>query len=474
MNTFILYMLKSAVYIAGFYIVYFLFLSRDTFYSRNRTYLVSTLLISFILPAITLPLSGDGAVYYFGRTLSEIIISAGGQGEGINGSRLTAGGEGITILQIYLAGVLFFTLKLLADILILSILIIKKKSGRIIYFSRHNTSAFSAFGYIFINRSAPAEEAESILQHEQNHIDRNHYIDILLLETVIIFQWFNPFVHLVNRSLRAIHEYQADECCLRSGITIVNYQHMLLNNLLQTRLFLSSSSFSNPSLIRKRMLMMTKVRTRGIANIKMLFVIPVAIIMLVIMSAFELNRASVKIGSAGDLSSRKTPEVIISEQQQSPAGVTEPGTLQPPPPPPPPPPSTGNQEVKKFIKEAPPEKILPAAEKSEEMVPGEIFTVVEEMPQFPGGDKAIMEFIYENMVYPQRARELSLQGRVIVRFAVTAEGKVSNIMVLRGVDKILDDEAIRVIGLLPVWKPGKQGGKPVNVWYNIPVTFQLQ
>ena len=106
--------------------------------------------------------------------------------------------------------------------------------------------------------------------------------------------------------------------------------------------------------------------------------------------------------------------------------------------------------------------------------PEEVFVVVEEMPVFPGGEKALMEFIYNNTVYPKESKDKNIQGRVIARFIVKADGSVGNVQLLHGVDPLLDAEAIRVINMLPKWQPGKQGGKPVNVWYSIPVTFSLK
>lgn len=102
------------------------------------------------------------------------------------------------------------------------------------------------------------------------------------------------------------------------------------------------------------------------------------------------------------------------------------------------------------------------------------FVVVEEMPMFPGGDAALLKYIGENTVYPEVAKENNIQGRVIVRFCVTAKGGVSQVSVLKGVDPELDAEAIRVVNTLPPFKPGKQGGKPVPVWYMVPITFTLK
>lgn len=102
------------------------------------------------------------------------------------------------------------------------------------------------------------------------------------------------------------------------------------------------------------------------------------------------------------------------------------------------------------------------------------FVVVEEMPMFPGGDAELLKYIAENTNYPEIAKENNIQGRVIVRFCVTSKGGVSQVSILKGVDPELDAEAIRVVNTLPAFKPGKQGGKPVPVWYMVPITFTLK
>lgn len=103
-----------------------------------------------------------------------------------------------------------------------------------------------------------------------------------------------------------------------------------------------------------------------------------------------------------------------------------------------------------------------------------VFTHVEQMPQFPGGDAELYKFISSNLNYPAMAIENNVQGRVIVQFVVTSDGSVGNVKVARSVDRDLDNEAIRVCKKLPKFIPGKQNGQPVNVWYTLPVTFKLQ
>ncbi len=172
-----------------------------------------------------------------------------------------------------------------------------------------------------------------------------------------------------------------------------------------------------------------------------------------------------------------------------------------PPPPPPPPPPAEQQTVVKYVAPVIVDTIKPeeatqfmtaddvvetvvdaevvevieqVQEEVQEEAPQEVFVVVEEMPSFPGGDTELFRFIYDNIKYPEIAKENNIQGKVILRFCVTYKGTVDQVSVVRGVDPSLDEEAIRVIKMLPLWKPGKQGGKPVNVWYSVPISFQLK
>ena len=101
------------------------------------------------------------------------------------------------------------------------------------------------------------------------------------------------------------------------------------------------------------------------------------------------------------------------------------------------------------------------------------FVVVEEMPLFSGGDSALLAYIANNTKYPALAKTNNIQGRVIARFCVNKAGVVDRVSILKGVDPELDNEAIRVVSSLPAFIPGKQGGKPVSVWYMVPITFTL-
>ena len=375
------------------------------------------------------------------------------------------------IYSIYIIGVIVTLFKLLIDLLNLLFLIIrqKNKGSSIIRFHGFNTAGFSAMGHIFLNTRLSPEEAGEIIKHEQNHLRQNHFMDILFIELVKAFQWFNPVIYLLNRALRAIHEYQADHDCLCSGMAVVNYQSLLLNQVFKSKAFNLTNSFSNPSLIKKRMVMMTKKRTSAFANMKLILVIPVTTLVFLAISAYKEIPASSEIqndpasllqasSNETTVSSAAIPKVLTTSSEPAATktvSVNLKSEAAPPPPPPPPPPEK-KQEI-----------ITP----TEEEVP---FVVVEEMPMFPGGDAELLKYLGQNTQYPETAKANNIQGRVIIRFCVTSEGGVSQISVLKGISPELDTEAMRVVKTLPPFRPGRQGGKAVPVWYMVPITFTLK
>jgi hypothetical protein len=263
MNILFIYMVKVAVYLIAFYFVYSILLSRDTSYTRNRVFILLSFAIALILPLITFQTIKPLDIQFFGKLLSEVFITGTSNGKVSPDSATSAAVPLQIIYSVYFIGIIVFVFKLLSDLLNLLFLILREKNSgsRIIRFHGFNTSGFSAMGYIFINTRLMPDEAGEIIKHEQNHLSQNHFVDIIFIELVKAFQWFNPVVYLFNRSLRAVHEYQADQECLSSGVPVVNYQSLLLSQVFKSGAFNLTNSFSNPSLIKKRMIMMTKKRT---------------------------------------------------------------------------------------------------------------------------------------------------------------------------------------------------------------------
>src|ERR1035437_6054203 len=452
MNTLFIYMVKVAVYMIAFYLVYSIMLSRDTSYKRNRLYILLSLLSALIFPLITLLTLKPWNIQFFGKILSEVFVTATADtnkalNQGISLSVLLQ-----MIYSIYIIVVFIFIIKLLIDLLNLLFLIIRHRDegSQIIRFHGFNTSGFSAMGYVFINTRLSPEDAGEIIRHEQNHLKQNHFIDIIFIELVKAVQWFNPVVYLYNRSLRAIHEYQADQECLSSGVPMINYQSLLLSQVFKSRAFNLTNSFSNPSLIKKRIVMMTKRRTSPFANAKMLIVVPVIGVVFLAISAYSvIPKSSVK-------------QIVPVISTQNSLTESRSDLMPAPPPPPPPPPYSDSKGNAKVLKEE-------STGKSDEP-----FVVVEEMPMFPGGDGALLQYISKNTKYPENAKEQNIQGKVIVRFCVTPDGGVSLASVLKGVSPELDAEAMRVVNTLPSFQPGRQGGKAVPVWYMVPIEFSLK
>ena len=192
------------------------------------------------------------------------------------------------------------------------------------------------------------------------------------------------------------------------------------------------------------------------------------IALLLVYVAFEYKNYDKSNYNLGDLNLDDLEEEIIPITKQE----------QKPPPPPPPPPEIieiveDEVEIEEELEiedtESDEDEIIEIEEEDDD----EFFMVVENMPEFPGGDLGLMKYIQKNVKYPPRAKEYNITGKVYVQFIVDKSGIVTNVKVVRGVDKNLDAEAVRVVKSLPKYKPGKQRGKPVRVMFTIPINFTL-
>ena len=190
------------------------------------------------------------------------------------------------------------------------------------------------------------------------------------------------------------------------------------------------------------------------------------ITLLIVLVAFEYKSYEKSVYNLGQLNLDDLEEEIIPITKQE---------LKPPPPPPPPPEVIEiveddvviEDEIE--IEDTESDEDLEIVEEDDE----EFFMVVENMPDFPGGDVGLMKYIQKNVKYPAIAKEYNIQGKVFIQFIVDKSGSVTNVKVVRGVDKNLDAEAVRVIKSLPKYKPGKQRGKPVRVMFTVPINFTL-
>jgi protein TonB len=184
-----------------------------------------------------------------------------------------------------------------------------------------------------------------------------------------------------------------------------------------------------------------------------------------------------------EVSASELGQLVVEQVEEEIIPITQQNTPPPPPPPPPAAPEiiqvvddkTEVAEVEMVDTEADATTVVEEFEVKEEVVEEEIFTIVESMPEFPGGgQEALFKYLQKEMKYPQVAKENGIQGTVFVNFVVGKDGKIRDVKVLRGVNKMLDDEAVRVVKAMPSWSAGKQRGKPVSVSYNLPIKFTLK
>ena len=323
------------------------------------------------------------------------------------------------------------------------------------------TGPFSFFHWIFIHPESHTEsEISEIITHEETHARQYHSADVLVSEIMCTFCWFNPFVWLMKREVRGNLEYMADHRVLETGHDSKSYQYHLLG-LAHHKAAANLSNSFNVLPLKNRIKMMNKRRTKEIGRTKYLMFLPLAALLMIISNIEVVARTTKEFAKEMMAAPEEqgVSQTELANGPELPDGMTGVATLQD---------KKGTQKTKEV---APPPP--PAPVKSATVNDSVVFEVVEEMPDFPGGQSALMEYLAKNIKYPATAHENGKQGRVIVMFVVKKDGSISDVKTVRGVDPYLDKEAERVIAAMPNWKPGKQRGQAVNVRFTVPVTFRL-
>lgn len=421
------YIIKSALILTVICLL-FLWLKNDRNFTRNRVFLLLGLLLSAVLPLISFATPQAFATTRV-VTLQPVLINA----TGIN----TAIHQNIDffsiLLIIYLTGVIILLIR--AGIQIFKLFriakhsVITRKAGYRLIKTMETGSPFSFFNMVFMNEQMSEEETETILSHELAHVHQHHSLDVLLMEGITILQWFNPVVWYYRTLLRQEHEYLADRATLNKGVEKAGYFQLLFAMALKVQPIDITNNFCQIKL-KRRLTMITKTSNSRFAGVKF-------ILMTVVLAVFT---GLVACTNADRVKKETTPEVA------------------PPPPPPPPVTTTGDDATTP----------QPTTNGN-----NAIYTVVENMPEYPGGDEARIKFITGNIKYPQEAKEKGIMGTVFVSFVVEKDGRVTEVKVLRGIGGGCDEEALRVVKMMPKWKPGTQSGKAVRVQFNLPVKFLL-
>ena len=526
MGTFLVYILKSAVCLAMFYLFYRLLLSKETFHRFNRMALLGVMLLSCLLPLVKVTVEQASPVNAQVMSMEDLLLMYQWNSEAVveEGSRPFHWQEGLVL--VYFVGLFFVIVRHLWSLGRMLYLIRHSRCERLdngirLVVHRRKLAPFSWMRYIVISETDLKESGHHILVHEMAHIHHRHSWDLLLTEACAWLQWFNPAIWLLKQELQNIHEYEADEEVLRQGINAKEYQMLLIKKAVGARLYSIANSFNHSSL-KKRITMMIRKKSNPWARAKYLYVLPLAAVTVAAFARPEISKPLDEISSVkvNDLSAvletyadknvsnpaEKTKlKMKVVDEEGKPiiaatvlvANTTN-GTLTD---------ENGNftlevgsdqsiqvayigmstvtMSVKDCLKKADQTIVLTESDtkKYVKVVASapqtvvsddQTFSVVEQMPEYPGGMRAGLEFMARNLRYPTKAREAGKQGRVIVQFVVRKDGSLSDFKVLCPVDPWLDAEAIRVISTMPKWKPGMQDGKPVSVKFTLPVTFMLE
>ena len=445
------YFLKVNVAFILLYAFYRLFFYKDTFFKLRRTILLAFFGVSLLYPLMNIQdwIREQGpiveVIQMYSAILPETTITPGNVPQ-TNWHDLLLPG----ISYLYWSGVIALSFRFLVQLS--SILLLARRSEVTlirnvrVHLLNKPAGPFSFFRLVFLHPDSHSEkEIDEILVHECTHVSQWHSIDVIICELVCIICWVNPFVWLLKREVRHNLEYLADDTVLESGYDSRSYQYHLLGLAHTNRSVTSLSNNFNMLHLKNRISMMNKKRSRSIGRTKYLIFIPVVGTLLILSNVDALARIT------DELTESTFADVLLPE------------AILPFP----------------FVGDASP------AEKREEYVLSEegieaarrarnqVFTVVEVMPEFPGGQGALLKFLATNVRYPESAVKNGIEGRVSCSFVVGKGGAISEAEVIRGVSPELNEEALRVINSMPVWSPGKQRGKVVNVKYTVPVTFRL-
>ena len=520
MTDFLIYDLKVAVLIVVFYMFYRLMLSRETFHRVNRIVLLLTAVASFVLPLCVI-------------TIHETVTLQAVPSVEVGDVQMqVVSEEAIPLWQVVLPGLYIIGVVIVMGYTLWSILkvmsLIKQSEqhpeadGIIVCVTGNaDVAPFSWMRYIVMNRSDYEAQDAAILAHERGHIRLKHSYDVLLVDMLTALQWFNPAMWMLRQDLRAIHEYEADGEVLSQGINARQYQYLLISKAAGIGGYSIANGISH-STLKNRIHMMLHKKSQSSHLLKLLALLPI------VGTALALNARTVtdvvydepqkkqiiKKGKANaKINTGTINEIVVVEQAPKTEAATEDNE-----------PFTVRGKVyddagkpvigavvlidgskKGSVTDVNGSFTIKAkigdflnisyvgletvrlgvskmyAEDHEYIIPmskegasdNKTFDVVEQMPAFPGGQAALMQFLAKNLRYPEEAHKNNIQGRVIVTFDVEKDGSITEARVVKSVNPLLDDEALRVVNSMPNWIPGMVNGEKVRVKYTVPVTFKL-
>ena len=509
------------------YYTYKLLFGKCNRFEICRMTLLAMSVFAFVFPFISIEISKPLPEYFL--TLDDIEIL---NNNNVNVETESVKNNSLSFLQIislvYIIGVVISFVKIIFNIYKIRKIKMGKKQDIIdgfnVIYTSENHIPFSFFNNIFI----PDNTNPLILKHEMSHVRHRHSLDIILMEIMISFQWFNPFIYKMKKELQGLHEYIADNETIENETDKSNYMMLLLQQCTADDYNAIANNFSF-LLTKKRIIMITQKQKSKKMVIRMLLSLPVFALLILLNTQCEnvkvndkqtvnadnvinevkhsnptsVQNADVEVGNLSgciyDTDTKKPlsgANVILSKNEEESYNTTSD--------------NNGRYEFKSIPAGAydlkafyegyktitiksiviPAGKFAfqdlslingnvhkrenPSSKKYVEVSKDSIYTVTEEMPQFPGGPNELMKYLGENIKYPQSAIDNKIEGRVFVSFVIEKDGSVTNAEVLRGIDKNCDAEALRVVSSMPKWKPGiNEDGDLVRCKFTVPVVFKL-
>lgn len=416
----IVYSIKVALCLIVFTTVYGLLLRRTTLHGLNRSVLLVIMVAAMVLPMMKVGVAQPSAVSQ-GLVVIEGLFATVGTAEPHH-TETTGNGWVQALYLIYIIGMVSMVLRLIWQLCSVGFVI--KRSHRAteglpmgfddsrvrVFVAPEGIASFSWFQFVVISAIDWRNNRQEVLTHELEHVRRWHSADILLCDALSVFQWYNPAIWLLRRMLREVHEYEADRHVLYEGFDSRAYQLLLIRRAVGDGAFALANNFHQKSL-KNRIRMMKRNSTNPWQSLRALALLPVGALALMAFAHPSVN----------NLETTTTIQVVVTDTLQS----------------------------------------------------GKTYDVVEQMPEFPGGIQAMINWMGENMSYPQSCIDQHIEGRVVVSFIVDKTGQVRDAVVVKSVAPELDAEALRVVSSMPNWTPGMQDGKPVNVKYAIPLSFKI-
>lgn len=522
------YFLKVNVAFVLFYAFYRLLFYKDTFFKLRRISLLAFFGLALIYPLLNIqdwikeqePMTE--VIQMYSAILPEMIVTPAVVVETDWKSILLSVSS-----SLYWGGVAFLLIRFLVQLSSILLLAYHSRRGLLhgvhVYQLDKPTGPFSFFQMIFIHPESHSDkEVDEILTHECTHVFQWHSVDVMICELITVICWVNPFAWLLKREVRHNLEYLADNTVIQSGYDSRSYQYHLLGLAHHNQAAATLYNSFNVLHLKNRISMMNKKRSHGIGRTKYLIFIPLAAFLMLLSNIEAVARITGKMAADAVAGVKEATEIhvvsadplkvkgqVIDEFNGPIIGAnvlvkgTNIGTITD---------LNGNftlettkEAVLRFsfpgtkTKEVAVKDVLgdlkvqlysdgtisrsqsqsqattsPAVSNTPQIVSEQVFTVVEKMPEFPGGQGELLKYLARSVKYPVIAQENGIQGRVTASFIVEKDGSIRDLEVLRGVDPSLDNEAIRILSAMPKWTPGQQRGHDVAVKYTVPVTFRLE